>query len=219
MSNPLKRLLRTEAKVEPTSYWEARYRDGGTSGSGSYGRLADYKAEFLNGLVADEGISSVLELGCGDGNQLSLATYPRYLGLDVSPTAVELCTSRFADDPTRSFLWFEPNHLADPAGFIRADLTMSLDVLYHLIDPSALARHLELLFGLSERLVVIYAGSPRRRDALVDAAHVVHQDFETWIDSNAHGWELRSHHPNPYPFDPASPDDTSFSDFFVYQRT
>src|SRR5579864_6395854 len=70
------------------TYWDQRYAEGGTSGSGSYGEQAAFKAEILNGFVARHGIQSVIEFGCGDGNQLSLASYPSYVGLDVSRTAI-----------------------------------------------------------------------------------------------------------------------------------
>ncbi|GAJ08100.1 unnamed protein product, partial [marine sediment metagenome] len=51
-------------------YWESRYAGGGTSGAGSYGKPAEFKAQVLNSFVKDNGISSVIEFGCGDGNQL-----------------------------------------------------------------------------------------------------------------------------------------------------
>ena len=51
----------------------AEYASGGSSGPGSYGRLAAGKADFLNRFVEDHQIKTVLEIGCGDGNQLSLA--------------------------------------------------------------------------------------------------------------------------------------------------
>jgi hypothetical protein len=35
-----------------SSYWEQRYRQGGTSGAGSFRRLAEFKAETLNDFVA-----------------------------------------------------------------------------------------------------------------------------------------------------------------------
>lgn len=56
-------------------YWEQRYRQAGNSGAGSYGRLAEFKAEVLNEFVARHSIGSVVEFGSGDGNQLTLAKY------------------------------------------------------------------------------------------------------------------------------------------------
>src|SRR5580700_4696798 len=78
------------------SFWEKNYQNGSTSGDGSYGMLAQGKAEFLNTFVGGNGIRSIIEFGCGDGHQLSLAAYPRYVGLDVSRTAIGLCARRFA---------------------------------------------------------------------------------------------------------------------------
>ncbi len=83
-----------------TAYWDSRYRHGGNSGSGSSGRLAQFKAETINRLVVEHGISSVVEFGCGDGRQLALAEYPDYVGVDVSAEAVRLCSERFVDDPS-----------------------------------------------------------------------------------------------------------------------
>src|SRR6185437_10475742 len=72
-------------------YWERRYRTGGTSGAGSYNRLAEFKANFLNKFVEEHQVVSVVEYGSGDGAQLKLARYPSYTGVDISRTAVEIC--------------------------------------------------------------------------------------------------------------------------------
>ena len=55
-------------------FWESRYQRGETSGGGSYGRLAQFKAQTLNRFVEENEIASVIEFGCGDGHQLSHAT-------------------------------------------------------------------------------------------------------------------------------------------------
>jgi hypothetical protein len=60
-------------------YWERNYARGGTSGLGSYHALAEAKAAFLNDFVRIRQIGSVIEFGCGDGNQLSLANCPTYV--------------------------------------------------------------------------------------------------------------------------------------------
>ena len=51
-------------------YWNERYSSGGNSGTGSYGELAFYKADFINKFIDANQILSVVEFGCGDGNQL-----------------------------------------------------------------------------------------------------------------------------------------------------
>ncbi len=70
----------------------------------------------------------MIEYGCGDGNQLILADYPQYIGFDVSPDAVALCKKIFSADLTKAF------HLMDEYNHQTADLTLSLDVIYHLVE-------------------------------------------------------------------------------------
>ena len=70
-------------------------------------RAGSCEREFLNNFVNKNNIDSVIEFGCGDGHQLSLADYPRYIGLDVSRTAIELCSHRFLNDPTKSFFLYD----------------------------------------------------------------------------------------------------------------
>src|SRR5579871_871877 len=90
------------------AYWDSEYRTGGNSGPGSYGRLAEFKADVINAFVDRHSVGTVIEFGCGDGNQLSLAQYPNYVGVDVSPIAVAKCRGRFTADPTKRFC-----HLSD----------------------------------------------------------------------------------------------------------
>ena len=71
----LARFLKTHQKQQTfnsASYWDSRYVSGGTSGAGSYGHLAEFKANVLNTFVANRNIKLVIEFGFGDGNQLIL---------------------------------------------------------------------------------------------------------------------------------------------------
>ncbi|MEL6234896.1 MAG: class I SAM-dependent methyltransferase [Pseudomonadota bacterium] len=190
-------------------YWERRYADGGNSGEGSYGRLAAFKAEILNGFVARHTIDSVLEFGCGDGNQLSLATYPDYTGVDVAPTAVAACTARFRGDPTKRFVT-----LAAYDGR-KAALTLSLDVVYHLVEDAAFEAHMAALFDGATRFAVIYASN---HDEQPVERHVRHRCFTDWVAARRPDFERVEHIPNRYPFDPADPDGTSFADFHIFAR-
>jgi hypothetical protein len=89
---PLVARVRSWAFPSSASFWESVYRQGGTSGPGSHGRLAQFKAEILNAFVQTRNVRTVIEFGCGDGAQLSLAKYPEYVGVDVSPIAVKRCS-------------------------------------------------------------------------------------------------------------------------------
>lgn len=192
-----------------SQFWEARYRAGGTSGAGSYNRLARFKADTLNRFVRDHGVRSVVELGCGDGAQLALAQYPRYVGYDVSPRAIELCRARFADDATKEF------HLVDPAPTVQGDLSLSLDVVYHLVEDEVFDRYMRQLFDAAKRFVIVYASNEDRPSG---AVHVRHRRFTRWVEGNRPDWKLRELIPNPYPYDDRDPENTSFADFYVFAR-
>ena len=95
--------IETQSIPYTARYWEQRYKQGGNSGTGSFGKLAEFKAEIVNSFINKYGIVSVIEYGCGDGNQLKLANYPKYIGFEVSPTAISLCQKIFQNDGTKSF--------------------------------------------------------------------------------------------------------------------
>ena len=138
------------------------------------GHLAEFKAETLNAFVRDNAIERVIEFGCGDGRQLSLARYPRYLGHDVSPAAVKACRSRFKGDPNKTFLCYDPADAPGIADFLRADLTISLDVIYHLVEDRIYDRYLFDLFAASRRFVIVYSSNKAEATKL---PHVRHREF------------------------------------------
>ena len=175
-------------------YWEQRYAAGGTSGAGSYGPSAQWKADVVNGWVSERGVRSVIDYGCGDGNQLSLATYPRYLGLDRSATAIRGCIARFCSDPTKSFLQYDPDTTADPAGWLRADLALSMEVLFHLVEDDIREDYLRRLFASAERFVVI---CDTDRSDLPRDEHEHHRPFTPWVAANEPGWRLAQRVPPP----------------------
>jgi SAM-dependent methyltransferase len=189
-------------------YWESRYRAGGTSGMGSVGRLARFKAATVNQFISVNAVTSVIDLGCGDASQLALLEVPAdYVGVDVSPAALANCTAQF---PERRFLLPDGLRTIAPA-----NLTLALDVIYHLIEDHVFAATMRTLFAWATRFVVIYASN---LDAATPSPHVRHRRFTDHIAATEPDWRLLAHLPNPYPFDPASPDETSFADFFIYGR-
>ena len=191
------------------AYWERRYRQGGNSGAGSYDRLAEFKAEVLNEFVKDNNIKTVIEFGCGDGNQLLMAQYPNYTGFDVSPTVLQQCKKLFKDDSTKTF-----KHV-DEYKTDQAELSLSLDVIYHLVEDSIFEMYLKQLFSSATKYVIIYSSNI---DIHQQVQHVRQRKFTPWIESNIRSWKLVKTIPNRYPFDEADPKNTTFADFFVYQK-
>ena len=190
------------------AYWEARYRGGGASGAGSLGRLARFKAAVINRFLAENHIASLIDLGCGDASQLALLeTEAEYIGVDVSPTALARCAARH---PGRRFVTPEALRPLPPA-----ELTLSLDVLYHLTEDTVFHDTVRVLFAHATRFVVIYASNV---NAAWPVPHVRHRRFTDHVAATEPDWRLLAHLPNPWPYDPARPDDTSFADFFFYGR-
>lgn len=191
-------------------YWQDRYEAGGHSGDGSYNQLAEFKAEILNTFVFENRVASVIEYGCGDGNQLRLAQYPKYTGFDVSSNAIARCQKRFSNDETKTF------KLMKSYGGETAELNLSLDVIYHLIEDHIFVDYMNRLFDSSEKFVVIYSSNTDDNPEGT-AAHVRHRNFSKWIDDHKAEWELKDHIPNKYPFS-GDTKTGSFADFYIYSN-
>ncbi len=206
-----RRLLGRRFK-DSSSYWEDRYARGGTSGAGSYGESARAKAAYLNAFVERHGVTTVLELGCGDGAQLELAAYPSYVGFDVSPTIIDKCRARFRDDPGKEFALYEPEGFAAALGRRQFDLALSLDVVYHLVEDEVYRAHIEHLFANATRYVIVYSTDAEvaGQDSAVHVRHrAVAADIASWID----GWELIDRAVGV----PASADEPAV-EFLVFQK-
>ena len=191
-------------------YWERRYSSGRNSGSGSYDMLAEFKAEILNSFVATHDISTVIEFGCGDGNQLSLANYPEYMGFDVSQTAIDICKEKYSTDNSKNF------KLMKEFDGDTADLVLSLDVIYHLVEDEIFDHYMQSLFRAGIHYVIIYS-SNFNDDENYQGRHVRHRKFTKWIHDKEPQWMLMEHIPNRYPYQ--GDDRTgSFADFYIYGK-
>lgn len=192
------------------NYWKYRYKDGGNSGPGSYNKLAQFKAEIINHFVIKNNIKSVIEFGFGDGNQLKLSNYKQYLGFDISPDAIKLCKEIFKNDLTKNF-----KLLKDYNDDEKAELVISLDVIFHLIEDDVFEQHMQNLFKASEKYIIIY--SSNKNVISHEFKHVKHRKFIDWIDKNETNWKMKEFIPNKYPFNGNS-QESSFSDFYIFEK-
>ncbi|MFW5973019.1 MAG: methyltransferase domain-containing protein [Bacteroidota bacterium] len=191
-------------------YWIDRYRIGGNSGRGSTAKLADFKADVVNRFVASRNVLSVIEFGCGDGQQLLLARYPRYAGYDISSDVIARCRDLFAADESKSF-----GLMADYRGG-RAELALSLDVIYHLVEDDVYHGYMQTLFDASDRFVVIY--SSNTDDAGLLDPHIRHRRFTDWVEQCRPEWKLVDLIRNPHPVRMLGLRG-SFADFFIFERS
>jgi hypothetical protein len=190
-----------------TRFWNERYAEGGTSSPQPFGSRARFKAEILTRLLDTHNVGSVVEFGVGDGLQLSQIEYPRYIGYDVSPVAIQYCEWLFEGDPARQFRVCQ----ADEVIGERVDLAVSLNVIPHLIEDATFDRYMRNLFGCATKLVAIFStdedlspGQPGER----------HRNFTAWVEREASMWRLAER----IPFPDEVGDEAAAFQFFVYVR-
>lgn len=195
--------------TDSENYWENRYKKGKDSGVGSFGELAKFKADSINSFIKLHNINNIIEYGCGDGNQLKLLKIKNYVGFDISDTAVMMCKNKFKNKPTYKF-----KNIKEYANEV-AELTLSLDVIYHLVEEDVYNDYLNLLFKSSQKYVIIYSSN---NEKIIGGKHEKHREFTNWIKCNKNDWELVKIIPNPYKLDPDNFLNATNSDFYIYSK-
>lgn len=185
----------------PRKYWDQRYRDGRSSGAGSEGAEAEYKAAFISEFIRYWDVHDIIDWGCGDGHVLSLMDLngAHYTGIDVSPTVITRLSVKYAADEMIRFKL--------PIMFDREyDLALSLDVLFHLPSDIDYRAYLIDLFDSSDEFVIIYSTD---YDMEYAGNHVRRRNFTADIAEWFPSWELK-HTTEPL-YEGAA-------QFFVYNR-
>lgn len=194
---------------ESSKYWEERYVNGGNSGNGSYGMLANYKKDFINNFILKNNIKSLLEYGCGDCNQLNLIECDNIIGVDVSKEAIELCNKKI---PNHKFFTINKN---ESLSEVKIDLVLSLDVLYHLIEDDVYENYITNLVSLNSDYIIIY--SCNFEDDGNYAKHVKPRNF-TKHPSITENYDLIHFEKNKYNEKQNDMNLYSNSDWFIYMK-
>ena len=210
----LNNLLQNNKFPGTGDYWEGHYKAGGNSGGGSYNRLAEFKAKVINEFIVETNIKSAMEFGCGDGNNLSLIKYPKYIGLDISPTAIKICINKFKNDLSKSFYVYNSLAFRDSQKLFVSELCVSLDVIFHLVEDELFKKYMNDLFAASEKYVIIYS----RDYAENQVYHQKSRSFSKWVDENQKAFRMIKKIENPYRFDPKDPENTSNALFIIYEK-
>ena len=104
--------------------------------------------------------------------------------------------------------------VAEVGAEFRPQLTLSLDVIFHLVEDRVYNEYMSMLFSTCSQYVIIYSSNG---NCGVNAVHMRNVKFSDWIDENAQEYRLVKHAKNIYPYDEDRPNDTSFCDFYVYE--
>lgn len=127
-----------------------------------------------------------------------------------------MCKERFINDKTKSFLLYDPFCFVDNRGIFYADLALSLDIIYHLIEDDIYDLYMKHLFKSAKRNVIIYSSN---FDSNTEFMHVKNRHFSKWVSSNLPNWIVTNKISNRYPYDKNNPENTSESDFFIFKKT
>lgn len=172
--------------MSDTHYWDERYKKGQTSGLGTHhGDLKQFKIDTINNIIDEYNINSIYDIGCGDGHQIKdLNPNVRYTGTDISPTSIKACSDMYKHDANKIFIDYTKS---DTVG--EHDMSMSLDVIYHITDDTDFFRYLEKL--LCSKIVLIYSSNFDN----ARTEHVRHRKFTDHIKTHKliktieHGYE------------------------------
>jgi SAM-dependent methyltransferase len=148
------RAIDPERRAEP---WSVLHHVG----HGGYLQIGRYLAGLLEAHAGFDGGQAVLDIGCGTGRAAAglapglAAAGGRYLGFDVSASAIGYCRRRFAGQPQLSFAHLDVRHedynprgtqaelsARFPAPDSQFDIALAASVFTHLTLP-AVRRYLE----------------------------------------------------------------------------
>jgi FkbM family methyltransferase len=197
-------------------YWDSRYKSGGSSGEGSYGRLRDHKSYVINQFALSYGISGAIDLGCGDGNQLSSFQFQSITGFDISSEAIKICKNKFQGDDSKKFEIYSPAEWNCENKNLTS-LSLSLDVLFCILEDDLFHVYLTQLFDLYNRFVIIYSDNTNEKTD--NTPYIKHRNFTDWVKSNRPDWTLAGFLPNRFPVvQGENGSNKSFCNFYIYSR-
>lgn len=162
--------------LNSSEYWESRYIRGGDSGLGSFGLLAVNKSKVLMEIITSHEIKSVIDLGCGDGNQLKYFNFCNldYLGYDVSAFVIDKIRAKYHKNNNYRFSSDFSEIVEFNLRMTKPSIVISFDVLYHLVQDATYFEYLRKIEILSPDFILIYSTN---FDQGSDKYHVRHRKF------------------------------------------
>ena len=183
--------------------WTSRYLSGGNSGSGSYNELYLFKRDVINQLITDYQIESMIDFGCGDGNQIKEFNIKDYIGLDIASSSIKICKEKYQHDSHKKFYVYDDPSIQSLQ--LQADLTISLDVLYHILEDDIFMDYLKKLFTSSSKYVLIYSNNYNGHIE----GHMHTRKFTDYVENFFPNWSLAKKIDQKYP-------QKSSADFYFY---
>uniref|UniRef100_A0A6T8PLK2 Methyltransferase type 11 domain-containing protein n=1 Tax=Hemiselmis andersenii TaxID=464988 RepID=A0A6T8PLK2_HEMAN len=98
--------------------------------------------------------------------------------------AIQMLEEQFATDNQKRFLLSQPGNVSG----LEADITLSIDVIYHITDIEDWMQYFDDLFSAARKFVLIYAfdGDFKKQSR---AEHVIFRGFTDYVRDNFLCWE------------------------------
>lgn len=137
-------------------YWITRYNTGGDSGFGSHDEYSiKFKGDYINSMIERFNVKTLFDYGCGDGNQLKMISgYTHYTGYDIAPNIIEDDKILYVGHEDKLFT----SKLNDIIGK-KFDLSISMDVTYHIIENELFTFYLDTLFASADVVILFTTNS------------------------------------------------------------
>ncbi len=119
------------------------------------------------------------------------------------------CEDRFRDDCTKRFLLYDNTFPFKQNELHPADLTLSIDVLYHLVEDEVFGVYVKNLFHYSNEYVLIYSSDFERAH---HSPHQVDRRFSPLIQEKIREFQLITKIINPHK------GEETMSDWYFYRR-
>lgn len=171
------------------TFWDWRYATNPTLGSGvgSRGVPLESKRRLLRSVVEVVRPSSVLDVGCGDGEATRALPLPGYVGIDLSKESIARASAGRPDGRYRVGTLGESHE--------QADLTLCLDVLIHQADAAQYRRLVaELVESTRTALVVSGYQRPFTTTSPMVFFHEPLEQTVAHADPNLEIYPLRAEH-------------------------
>lgn len=140
-----------ERPATGVGYWDDRWVNGPEC-PGSVGDQAMSKAAWLNSVIYDLDVRSLVDWGCGDGSQAALVNVGMYVGVEVAPSAWEAASVALATRDNCCIVLAPPGQSIT----IRADMAVSMDVVFHLTADHEYEEWLARVFGSATKFVAVH---------------------------------------------------------------
>lgn len=172
------------------TYWEARYIQGGTSGSGSIGVGRTWKWKVIGEVIrnhspelleSDDSLSKIIDVGCGDLSFWNVEPpfsihVEKYIGIDISETVI--MRNRERRIAGWSFI-VSPSHIRDWG--LKAPVVLCMDLLFHIMDDIEFIESLKNLCYYSEDLIFIHTWKYNPfKDSISDGVYQKYRPFEAY---------------------------------------